>query len=94
MAISYLGISIHLVLTIPSIAIAHYEGERFVVDRFHEFSPSWGDGKKTQVNISEVESWILEHHRQCGFAALVLDQYDSHSTIQRLSGKVPIREQT
>jgi len=74
--------------------IAHYEGERFVVDRFHEFSPSWGDGKKTQVNISEVESWILEHHKLYGFAAVVLDQYNSAATIQRLSGKVPIMEQT
>lgn len=74
--------------------IAHYDGDRLVVDQFHQFAPSWGDGKKTTVAISLVEDWILEQHKAYNFAAVVLDQYNSSSTIQRLSGKVKIRELT
>ena len=36
--------------------ICHYDGDRLVVDVFHPFNPTWGDGKKTQVNIAEVEA--------------------------------------
>lgn len=74
--------------------IVHLDGDRLVVDLFHQFTPSWGDGKKTQVVIALVEDWILEHHQNYGFAQVVLDQYNSGSTIQRLSGKVRIKELT
>ncbi|WP_009630207.1 phage terminase-like protein, large subunit [Synechocystis sp. PCC 7509] len=74
--------------------IVHYDGELVVVDQFHQFAPTWGDGKKTQVAVSLVEDWILEQHKAYGFASVVLDQYNSSSTIQRLSGRVKIRELT
>lgn len=74
--------------------IAHYDGDRLVVDLFHQFSATWGDGKKTQVCVSEVEDWILSQHRLYGFRDVVLDQYNSQSTIQRLSGKLYIKELT
>jgi hypothetical protein len=74
--------------------IAHLDGDRLVVDQFHQFTPSWGDGKKIQVAIALVEDWILEQHKAYNFALVVLDQYNSSSTIQRLSGKVKIRELT
>lgn len=71
--------------------IVHLDGDRLVVDLFHQFSPSWGDGKKVQVAIALVEDWILEHHQNYGFAQVVLDQYNSAATVQRLSGKVRIK---
>lgn len=74
--------------------IIHFDGDRLVVDKWHEFKPSWQDGKKTQVAIAEVEDWILEHHELYGFALVVLDQYNSQSTIQRLRGRLPIEELT
>jgi hypothetical protein len=74
--------------------IVHYDGDRLVVDLFHQFSPIWGDGKKAQVAIAEVEDWILEQHKLYNFAQVVLDQYNSAATIQRLSGKLKIRELT
>jgi phage terminase large subunit-like protein len=64
------------------------------VDRWHQFSPNWSDGKKQQVNISEVESWILEQNNLYGFREIVADQYNSQSTIQRLTGQLKIRELT
>lgn len=74
--------------------IVHYDGARLVVDRFHQFSPSWGDGKKSQVAIALVEDWILEQHKLYNFAQVVLDQYNSAATIQRLSAKLKIKELT
>lgn len=74
--------------------IAHLDGDRLVVDQFYQFSPSWGDSKKSQVAIALVEDWIMEQHKAYGFAQVVLDQYNSSSTIQRLSGKLKIRELT
>ncbi len=74
--------------------IAHLDGDRLVVDQFHQFAPTWGDGKKSQVAIALVEDWILEQHKAYNFAAVVLDQYNSSSTIQRLSSKIKIRELT
>lgn len=74
--------------------LAHHDGDRLVVDLFHQFSASWSDGKKAQVHISEVEDWILSQHRLYGFRNVVLDQYNSQSTIQRLSGKLRITELT
>lgn len=32
--------------------IIHFDGDRLVVDKWHEFKPSWQDGKKTQVAIA------------------------------------------
>jgi hypothetical protein len=74
--------------------LAHYDDDRLIVDLWHEFKPNWSDGKKSQVNVSEVEDWILQQHSAYGFAEVVLDQYNSAGTIQRLSGQVPIREVT
>ncbi len=74
--------------------IIHLDGDRLVLDKWHEFKPSWQDGKKTQVAIAEVEDWILEHHELYGFAQVVLDQYNSQSSIQRLRGQIPIEELT
>ncbi len=67
---------------------------RLIVDKWHEFKPSWNDGKKTQIAIAEVEDWILDHHRLYGFRLAVLDQYNSQSTLQRLIGHLPIQELT
>ncbi len=44
--------------------------------------------------ISEVESWILEHNDLYGFREVIADQYNSQSTIQRLTGRLKIRELT
>jgi len=74
--------------------ICHYDSDRLVVDRWHEFTASLSDGSKRQVNIAEVEDWILEQHSLYRFRKVVLDQYNSQSTIQRLTGKVPISELT
>ncbi len=74
--------------------IAHYDGERLVVDLFHQFQPTWSDGTKLQVSIAEVENWIVQQHQSYGFSEVVLDQYNSQSTIQRLSGQLKIRELT
>jgi len=74
--------------------IAHYDNELLIIDQWHEFKPSWFDGKKSQVRISEVENWILEQHQFYGFSEVVLDQYNSSATIQRLSGRLKIRELT
>jgi hypothetical protein len=74
--------------------IAHYDGERLVVDLFHQFHPTWSDGTKMQVSIAQVEDWIVEQHQLYSFREVVLDQYNSQSTIQRLSGQLKIRELT
>lgn len=74
--------------------IAHYDGERLVVDLFHQFSASWSDGKKAQVHISEVEDWIIQQDTIYEFREITLDQYNSQSTIQRLSDRLRIRELT
>lgn len=74
--------------------IVHFEKERLVVDKWHEFKPTFGEGKKKQINISEVENWILEQHALYKFGEAVLDQFNSAATIQRLSGRLNIRELT
>jgi hypothetical protein len=74
--------------------IAHYDNELLIIDQWHEFKPSWFDGKKSQVRISEVENWILEKHQVYGFSEVVLDQYNSSATVQRLTGRLKIRELT
>lgn len=72
--------------------VAHFEDSSLVVDLFHQFTASWGEGQKKQVNIAEVESWILEKHGMYNFSKVCLDQYNSVSTIQRLSGLLDIQE--
>ena len=73
--------------------IAHFEDNLLVVDLFYQFKANWGsEGQKKQVNIAEVESWILEKHDIYGFTKVCLDQYNSISTIQRLSGLLDIEE--
>lgn len=74
--------------------IIHYDSDRLVVDKFHQFQPNWGDGKKNQVAIAEVEDWILEQHKLYNFAQVVFDQYNSAASIQRLSRQLKIRELT
>lgn len=74
--------------------IAHYEGDRLIVDLMHQFTPAFGEGKKKQVSIQEVEDWILLQDKTYGFASVVLDQYNSASTIQRLSNQLKIKELT
>lgn len=74
--------------------IAHYDNDVLIVDLWHEFQPTWSDGSKKQVNIAEVEDWILMQHQSYRFAQVVLDQYNSASTIQRLSSKLKIKELT
>ncbi|MBW4441863.1 MAG: terminase [Plectolyngbya sp. WJT66-NPBG17] len=74
--------------------IAHFEGDRLVLDLWHEFEPSWHDGKKLQIDVEIVENWILQQHQAYGFRKVVLDQYNSQSTIQRLRSKMPIEELT
>lgn len=71
--------------------IAHYEEERLVVDLWHEFTPE--DGSRT-IKIEDVENWILAQHDHYEFTSVVLDQYNSLSTIQRLNEYLPIRELT
>ncbi len=72
--------------------IVHYEGQRLIIDKWHEFKASLGEGKKKQVNIAEVENWILEQHQLYGFSEVVLDQYNSAATIQKLSGRLNVSE--
>ena len=74
--------------------IVHYEGERLVVDKFHEFEANFEIGGKKEVNIAEVEYWITEQHRLYDFESIILDQYNSASTIQSLSKSFPISELT
>lgn len=74
--------------------IVHYEGDRLVVDKFHEFEANFEINGKMEVNIAEVEYWITEQHRLYDFESIVLDQYNSASTIQSLSKSFPISELT
>ncbi len=74
--------------------IVHYEGDRLVVDKFHEFEATFEIAGKMEVNIAEVEYWITEQHRMYDFESIVLDQYNSASTIQSLSQSFPISELT
>ena len=74
--------------------IVHYDADRLIVDKWHEFQSTWGEGQKRQVNIAEVENWIIEQDQLYGFAEVVLDQYNSAATIQRLSGRLKICELT
>jgi hypothetical protein len=68
-------------------AIAHQEGTRLVIDQLHEFLPTFNQGPKQVVDISQVEAWILRQHQNYGFTKVVLDQFQSSSTIQRLSSQ-------
>lgn len=74
--------------------IVHYEGDRLVVDKFHEFEANFEIAGKMEVNIAEVEYWIAEQHRMYDFESIALDQYNSASTIQSLSKSFPICELT
>lgn len=74
--------------------IVHYEGDRLVVDQFHEFEANFEIAGKKEVNIAEVEYWISQQHRIYDFGSIVLDQYNSASTIQSLSKTFPISEVT
>jgi hypothetical protein len=74
--------------------IVHYEGERLIVDKFHEFLADFEIAGKKEVNIAQVEYWIAEQHRMYDFESISLDQYNSASTIQSLSKSFPICELT
>jgi len=75
-------------------AIVHLDNEFLTVDLWHEFQPTYANGKKLQVDISQVEAWIVEMHARYKFAKVVLDQYNSLATIQRLQRLMPIEELT
>jgi phage terminase large subunit-like protein len=64
------------------------------VDLFHEFQANFEIAGKMEVNIAEVEYWIAEQHRIFDFESIILDQYNSASTIQSLSKSFPISELT
>lgn len=66
--------------------IAHLEKDVLVVDLFHDFVPSFFSSEKNKkvVDIAQVEWWILDKHRSYPFQKIVLDQYQSQATIQRL----------
>ena len=64
--------------------IGHLEDGILHIDLFHEFVPSFSGGKKKAVDIEKVETWILEQHKRFKFKKIVLDQYQSQATIQRL----------
>jgi hypothetical protein len=72
--------------------IVHFEGDRLIVDKFHEFEANFEIGGKKEVNVAEVEYWITEQHRLYDFESIILDQYNSASTIQSLSKSFPISE--
>lgn len=74
--------------------IAHYDNDRFVVDLLHKFEPNFSNGKKLQVDVNQVEDWIITKNSEYGFLIVVLDQYNSLSTIQKLTGRVNISELT
>lgn len=74
--------------------IAHFEAERLVVDLFYEFKTAYLEGKKYQISIEQVESWIEEYHKLYQFNKVVMDQYNSQGTIQKLKNTVPIEEIT
>jgi hypothetical protein len=74
--------------------VVHYEGDRLVVDKFHEFEANFEINGKMEVNIAEVEYWIAEQHRLYDFESIVLDQYNSAATIQSLAKSFPISELT
>jgi hypothetical protein len=78
-------------------AIAHYEYRRgdgeeitpvFVVDLWHQFKATFVSGSRTFVNIEDVHAWIIEQDKKYRFESIVLDQYQSLSTIQSLTNKV------
>ena len=74
--------------------IVHYEGETLIVDKFHSFDADFEINGKKEVNIKAVEQWIREHHTAYGFESIVLDQFNSASTIQTLAESLPISELT
>lgn len=66
-------------------AIAHLENGTLYIDLLHEFTPTFTHGKKKVVDIAAVEQWIMDKHQSYGFKKIVLDQFQSAATIQRLS---------
>lgn len=77
--------------------VTHWQGDRLITDFWHEFVPTWLEetSQKVRVNIAEVEDWIISHHASYGFYKIVLDQFNSQSTIQKLRNlQLPIEEIT
>lgn len=73
--------------------ILHWEKDECIIDRWHTFEPSVVDGKRRLVNIEDVESWIIESNTRYRFHKIILDQYNSQSTIQNLRKRgLPCRE--
>lgn len=73
--------------------VGHYrEDGVFMVDLIHHFQPTLEVDGKPQVDIGEVESWILLHAQSYGTEVVALDQYNSAGTIQRLQDKINITE--
>lgn len=82
--------------------IVHHEGERLVVDLWHEFKAtkktfqitSKGEQEVMQVDVKEVEAWIKSQHHRFGFNRSAMDQYSSMATIQALQDHLDIVEIT
>ena len=73
--------------------ILHWEKDECVVDRWHVFEPLVIDDKRKLVNVEDVENWIVESDRRYRFKKIILDQYNSQSTIQFLRKKgLPCKE--
>jgi len=73
--------------------ILHWEKDECIVDRWYVFEPSVQDGKRKLVSVEEVENWIIESDRRYRFHKIILDQYNSQSTIQSLKKRgLPCRE--
>lgn len=73
--------------------IIHWEGDECIVDRWHVFEPSIADGKRNLVNVEDVEGWIAESNTRYRFQRIILDQYNSQSTIQSLRKRgLPCKE--
>ena len=74
--------------------LGHYEDGVYRGDMIKKFDATRIIDGKPQVDIEEVERWIMEIHNAYGLAVVVLDQYNSAATIQRLESKINIRELT
>jgi phage terminase large subunit-like protein len=44
------------------------------------------------VDVEKVEAWILEQHKRFKFRKIVLDQYQSQATIQRLQKSIGVSQ--
>lgn len=72
--------------------IGHIDDGILHIDLFHEFVPSFNGGKKKSVDVEKVETWIMAQHKRFRFRKIVLDQYQSQATIQRLQKLIGVSQ--